>query len=72
MTTDMRQHFNFKILEELENMVKAYPELRFHQLLWKCGIFESDVTGGIRDKFYEESEQTFKKLVWLRPKTENT
>lgn len=49
-----RQEANRELVEKISEMVEAYPELRFHQLLMINGISNG------KDQFYEESEVTLK------------
>lgn len=51
-----RQFYNKQIISILKNIVEAYPQLRWHQILQDCGIEE------IQDLFYEESSKTYSKL----------
>ena len=51
-----RQFYNKQIISILKNVVEAYPQLRWHQILQDCGIEE------IQDLFYEESSKTYNKL----------
>lgn len=57
-----RQHFNREILRVLTAAVESNPELRFHQLLWALNMTERE-NGGVKDKFYEESDTTYHKLT---------
>lgn len=45
-----RQESNRQILAELAEQIEKYPELRFCQLLYKCGLIEQN-----KDYFYRES-----------------
>ena len=38
-----------------------HPEMRFHQLLWAAGLMERR-DDKVVDKFYEESEDTWKQM----------
>ena len=59
-----RQEYNIKILEMLKQAIYSYPDLRFFQLLANIGIVEYDSnTNAIKDKFYEESGDTLKKVI---------
>lgn len=59
-----RQEYNIKILETLKQAIHSYPDLRFFQLLANVGIVEYDSdTSAIKDKFYEESGDTLKKVI---------
>ena len=33
-----RQEYNRKIISKLNKIVEEYPDLRFGQILWNCGI----------------------------------
>lgn len=48
---------NLKILATLDRIVSDFPQLRFQQILYIYNIVEDG-----EDKFYEESEETLKKL----------
>ena len=52
-----RQKYNKEILEALQEIVEAVPNWRFQQIIQNIGI--SDET----DKFYEESNETYLKLL---------
>lgn len=52
-----REFYNTQIIHILKQLIDRYPQLRFHQLLQNCGIEE------ITDLFYEESSETYKKLI---------
>lgn len=59
-----RLEYNIKILEMLKQAIYSYPYLRFFQLLANVGIVEYDSnTNAIKDKFYEESGDTLKKVI---------
>ena len=51
-----RWFYNKQIINILKDIVEAYPQLRWHQILQDCGIEE------IQDLFYEESSKTYSKL----------
>lgn len=57
-----RLMYNTAIINKLAELVKLNPQLRFHQLLWAAGLTEKN-DDEIIDKFYEESEQTWKKMT---------
>jgi hypothetical protein len=68
-----RQNKNRQILAEISAQIEAYPDLRFHQILHNIGVTELDVkvqTGEFphdftqysSDKFYEESDVTYKRI----------
>ena len=64
MKMTSRQEYNIKILEMLKQAIYSYPDLRFFQLLANIGIVEYDSnTNAIKDKFYEESGDTLKKVI---------
>lgn len=50
---------NKAILNKLSDLIDKYPDMRFNQLLWATGIITND-ENGIIDKFYEESEATWR------------
>ena len=57
------------IINKLEELIKKYPDLRFNQLLINCDVLNSEnhltlSTGNsyIEDPFYEESENTWKRM----------
>jgi len=49
-----RVKFNEAILRELSALVQAYPHLRFTQILTMLDLD--------KDRFYEESDQTLRKI----------
>ena len=49
----MRQEYNNKILKALQEIVNAFPDWRFQQILQNIGIADGT------DKFYEESRETY-------------
>lgn len=56
---NQRKKANLKILSRLISIVDQYPDLRFQQILIDFGITEVG-----KDKFYEESVETLKKLEY--------
>ena len=65
-----RYQYNIAIINKLTELVNKYPELRFNQLLMDCGVIDSKElvslsTGSsyIKDPFYEESENTWKRML---------
>lgn len=52
-----REFYNTQIIHILKQLIDKYPQLRFHQLLQICDIEE------IKDLFYEESSETYRKLI---------
>ena len=57
-----RQLYNLQIINELMNYLLKHPEMRFIQALWAVGIIDRDGALTIRDRFYEEPDETLKKL----------
>lgn len=53
---DLREEYNLKIVDFIKDKIIQYPSLRFYQLLEILGLTEPN-------KFYEESVETYKKLV---------
>lgn len=57
---------NLEIIKILTSIIEKYPEWRFHQILWNCGIISRDYNDNdeleIEDKFFESSETTLKSL----------
>lgn len=53
-----RLEANRSILKKLSELVEKHPDWRFHQILMN---FDIEIPGD--DKFYEESEETLKKLM---------
>lgn len=66
-----RQKYNRLLIEEISAQIEAYPELRFHQILQNLGIVkldvisEGDIDGRMlsSDRFYEESEVTYERVL---------
>lgn len=52
-----RYDYNKKILNIIKKEIEENKEFRFIQLLWKLNIINHE------DRFYEESEETFNKIV---------
>lgn len=52
-----REEYNKKILEAISEYLNKYPQLRFTQALYALGIEDGS------DKFYEESQLTYMKLL---------
>ena len=50
-----RQEANRRILEAIHDMVEAFPDWRFHQILQNIGVEKPG-----QDQWYEESEETLK------------
>lgn len=53
---------NIRILNELITFSLAHPELRFIQILWALKIIDRDKNFYIKDRFYEEPEETLIRL----------
>lgn len=60
-----RLEHNLKILKELEQFFIKNPDQRFIQGLWNTNIINSNDDMVIIDKYSEESEKTFNKLLKL-------
>lgn len=63
-----RQEANRKILSMLSDIVEQHPDWRFHQILQNLRINLLDQNDGVVseskciDQFYEESEETLKRV----------
>ena len=57
-----RQEYNIKILQRLFSLIMNEPDLRFIQALWALGIIDRNNDMEIKDRFYEEPEDTFKRV----------
>jgi hypothetical protein len=58
-----RQAANYEILNKLYAIVEKHPDWRFHQILQNLDINLRDVaTLRCFDQFYEESEETLKRV----------
>ena len=58
-----RQLNNLKLIQEILSMILDEPEMRFIQILWALGIIDREGdTLNIKDRFYEESEETFERV----------
>lgn len=64
---NQRKEANLKILTRLSQIIDQYPQLRFQQILIDYGIVENG-----KDKFYEESLITLKRLEDKMSKTSDT
>lgn len=53
-----RLEANREIVAAISDLVEKYPDWRFHQILMNC-----DIESPNGDRWYEESEETLKKLV---------
>ena len=56
-----RLMYNKAIIFKLTNLMAEHPEMRFHQLLWAACLMERR-DDKVVDKFYEESEDTWKQM----------
>ena len=56
--------YNQSIIDKLSELVKKYPELRFGQILWNCGILEwKDIENYIiKDPYIDDSEEIWNKM----------
>ena len=58
-----RQEYNLKIIQKIFALIMEEPDLRFIQALWALGIIDRDEESTfILDRFYEEPEDTLKKI----------
>ena len=57
-----RQEYNLKILQKLFCLIMNEPDLRFIQALWALGIIDRNKEMQVNDRFYEEPEDTFKRV----------
>ena len=58
-----RQEYNIKILQKLFTLIMNEPDLRFIQALWALRLIDRDEESTfILDRFYEEPEDTFKRV----------
>ena len=66
------QKGNLEAVSSILNILREYsesnPDLRFHQILWNLGIFEWKYRDRIKDKHYETSQETFKRIVGIELK----
>lgn len=59
-----RQEYNLKIFQKLFALIMDEPDLRFIQALWALGLItRKSGSFEIEDRFYEEPEETLKKLI---------
>lgn len=55
-----RYMYNMKIIKDLTALIFKNPDLRFVQILYLAKIIENNPKDGcIKDKFYEESYDTY-------------
>lgn len=58
-----RQEYNLKILQKLFALIMNEPDLRFVQALWALKLIDREKDSlDIKDRFYEESEDTLKRM----------
>lgn len=57
-----RQLFNLQIIQEILSMVLDEPDIRFIQALWALRIVDRGEDMIIEDRFYEEPEETLKRI----------
>ena len=71
-----RQEYNLKIIQKIFALVMEEPDLRFIQALWALGIIDrlpvintnNDIATEvplIKDRFYEEPEDTLERMKKL-------
>lgn len=58
-----RKEGNEKLLQLLKDYLEANPDIRFIQALWNLKLIDSKIGEGIIDRFYEESNETLKRIV---------
>ena len=58
-----RQEYNLEIVKKLEKFLEKNPQMRFIQALWALGIITRDGNLNIEDKFYEEPDETLKRVM---------
>lgn len=58
-----RQEYNRKIISKLNKMVEEYPDLRFGQILWNCGIlYWEDNNYKVHDPHSDESRDIWNRM----------
>lgn len=55
-----RQENNKKIIKYIARYIEKFPDLRFNQILWICGLCVHDSSG--TDLYYEEPSTTLKRI----------
>ena len=61
-----RQEYNLKIIQKIFALVMEEPDLRFIQALWALGIIDRENGSlNIKDRFYEEPEDTLERMEKL-------
>jgi hypothetical protein len=63
-----RDSYNKKIISLITTYAEKHPQLRFGQLLWSMGILPFT---GIEDGFYEESTETYERIMTTAQKEED-
>lgn len=58
-----RKEENEKLLKILKDYLEANPDIRFIQALWNLKLIDSKIGEGIIDRFYEEPNETLKRIV---------
>lgn len=63
ITMNKRQEYNLKILQKLFALIMEEPDLRFIQALWALRLIDRENDSlNIKDRFYEEPEETLKRI----------
>ena len=58
-----RQEYNRKIISKLNKIVEEYPDLRFGQILWNCGIlYWEDNKYRVHDPYSDESRDIWNRM----------
>lgn len=60
---ESRRLNNLRIINELNSYALLHPELRFIQILWNLNVIDRDENLNIKDRFYEEPEETLKRVM---------
>ena len=61
-----RQEYNLKIIQKIFALVMEEPDLRFIQALWALGVIDRENGSlNIKDRFYEEPEDTLERMEKL-------
>ena len=61
-----RQEYNLKIIQKIFALVMEEPDLRFIQALWALGVIDRENSSlDIKDRFYEEPEDTLERMEKL-------
>lgn len=56
-----RQEANILLSSVISILARKYKDLRYIQILWSIGIIDSDSSGTVIDRFYEEPIDTLKR-----------